>query len=161
MALPDLTSSYVPSLESQIVVLSVYSYEFPLFFVMNTIILEKAIHSDTPVEVPWSDWGSQRACYFPLHSSYAFDIFGSKLTVRRTPERGEGPKGLLLSTESHVCDFNKQVIPRAENSYDCSSANSIIHKPGRLAHSSSDSDGDIISNYPRLPYAFPESSISR
>ncbi|OJA19608.1 hypothetical protein AZE42_12821 [Rhizopogon vesiculosus] len=74
--------------------------------VSNRGFIEKAMHSDTPVEVPWSDWGPQHACYFPLDASYAFDIFGSKLTcalpVGRTPEPGEGPEGLLLSSGSHV-----------------------------------------------------------
>ncbi|OAX35182.1 hypothetical protein K503DRAFT_391418 [Rhizopogon vinicolor AM-OR11-026] len=138
VALPDLTSSYVPSLESQIVVLLVYSHEFPLFCHQYDHLLRKAY------------------VLLPLDISYALDIFGSKLTcalpVGRTPEPGEGPEGLLLSTGSHVWDFNKGVIARAENSYDRSSENPIIRKPGRLAHSSS--SDDIISNYPRLPYAF-------
>jgi len=119
MALPDLTTSYVPSLESQIVVLLVYSHEFPLF-----------CHQYDHVEVPWSAWGPQHACYFPLDISCALNIFGSKLTcalpVGRTPEPGAGPEGLLLSTESHAWDFNRGVIARSENSYDRSSENPII-----------------------------------
>jgi hypothetical protein len=155
---PDLMPSYVPSLESQILVLVVYLHESPIFFVIDMIIfLDKAIHSDTPVMVPWSDWGPQHTCCFPLDHSHALGVFGSKLAIAlpldRTPEPGQRLEELPLSTESHfyvhIWDFNKRVIAREEKSCDHTSQiqNPIIRKPGRLA---SCFDSDIISNHPYI-----------
>jgi hypothetical protein len=150
--------SYVPSLESQILVLVVYLHESPIFFVIDMIIfLDKAIHSDTPVMVPWSDWGPQHTCCFPLDHSHALGVFGSKLAIAlpldRTPEPGQRLEELPLSTESHfyvhIWDFNKRVIAREEKSCDRTSQiqNPIIRKPGRLA---SCFDSDIILNHPYI-----------
>jgi hypothetical protein len=152
---PDLMPSFVPSLESQILVLEVTSCERRVFFVIDMVIfLERAISPGSPVEIPWSDWGPQYTCCFPTERSHPISVFGSKLAcaipLDHTPEPGQRPEENPLSSQKHVYvhiwDFNKRIIARAQSTCDRSSQNPLIRVPGRLTQSCF--DGDIISNHP-------------
>ena len=50
----------------------------------------------------------------------------------------------------HIWDFNKRIIARAENGYDCSSPVALIRKPDRVLADYSCFVGDIISNHPYI-----------
>ncbi|KAG1744142.1 uncharacterized protein EDB91DRAFT_212124 [Suillus paluster] len=79
-ARPDLMPSYVPSLESQIMVLEVLTNSWPVIVVIDMVIFsEKAIQSATSVDIPWSDWGPKYTCCFPHHPSHRISVFGSKM----------------------------------------------------------------------------------
>ncbi|OAX37297.1 hypothetical protein K503DRAFT_857449 [Rhizopogon vinicolor AM-OR11-026] len=143
---PDLMPGYVPSLESQIMVLEVLSDAWPVILVIDmNIFSEQAIHSEMPVEVPWSDWGPRHTCCFPHHPSHRISVFGSKmayaLPVSRTPEPGERLEGFSVTHEVydgfrvHIWDFNKRVIARAKNDHDRNARGLLVRKPGRLVTS--------------------------
>jgi len=50
----------------------------------------------------------------------------------------------------HIWDFNKRIIARAENGYDCSSPVALIRKPDRVLADQTCFVGDIISNHPYI-----------
>jgi hypothetical protein len=154
-ARPDLVPGYVPSLESQIIVLEVFARSTvilvddvhvvytggPLIFVIDAAIFsEKAMQSETPVEIPWSDWGPQYTGCFPHDRSHRISVFGSKMAYALprdcTPEPGERVEELSDEPEDrfyvHIWDFNKRVIARAKNANDCKL---LIRKPGPVAKS--------------------------
>ncbi|KAG1753380.1 hypothetical protein EDB19DRAFT_1668979 [Suillus lakei] len=153
VAHPDLMPSYVPSPESQIMVLEILPRSWPVIMVINMAIFsEKTIRSETPVEVPWSDWGPEFTWCFPHHPSHRISVFGSKMAYAlprdRTPEPGQRVEA--LSSEDHfyvhIWDFNKRLISRSENMYDPNSPGVVIRTPGRLAQSCFDED--LTSNRP-------------
>ncbi|KAG1737334.1 hypothetical protein EDB19DRAFT_1718848 [Suillus lakei] len=115
----DLMPGYLPSLESQMMVLEMLSRAPPLILVVDMVIFsEKALHSVTPVKIPWMDWGPQHTCYFPHHPSHRISVLGSKMACAlprdRSPAPGERMEG--LSTPDcdkfyvHIWDFNKRAI---------------------------------------------------
>jgi hypothetical protein len=115
---------------------------------------EKAIRSETPVEIPWSDWGPKYTWCFPHHPSHRISVFGSKMayTLPRdcTPEPGQRVEA--LSSEDHfyvhIWDFNKRLIARSENTHDPNLPEVVIRKPGQLAQSCFDED--LTSNRPYI-----------
>lgn len=77
---PDLEPGYVPSLESQIIVLETLTNAWPVILVIDVVIFSgKALHSETPIEIPWSEWGPQYTCCFQHNSSCQISVFGSKI----------------------------------------------------------------------------------
>jgi len=124
-------------------VLEILSLPWPVILVIDTIIFsEQAIHSETPVTIPWSDWGPKYTCCFPHHQSHRISVFGSKMAYTlprdRTPKPGERPEKLSNDTGHfyvHIWDFNTRTILRAENARDCNTSDSLIHKPDRLVKS--------------------------
>ncbi|KAG2130831.1 uncharacterized protein EDB93DRAFT_1179089 [Suillus bovinus] len=150
-ACPDLEPDYVPSLESQIVVLETITNARPVVLVIDMVIFsEKALHSDTPVEIPWSEWGPQYTCCFQHHSSCQISVFGSKMAYALpwdiTPKIGKKPEGLCTQDcfYVHILDFNQRAIARAENIYDPDSPTCLICKSSDYPH------GSIISNRPYI-----------
>lgn len=143
---PGLEPGYVPSLESQIIVLETLTNAWPVILVIDMVIFSgKALHSETPVEVPWSQWGPQYTCCFRHHSSYQISVFGSKMAYalpRYALPRDLTPKALGTDTcfYVHILDFNQRVIARAENIYNPDSLTHIICKPSDYL------PGPIISN---------------
>jgi hypothetical protein len=136
---PDLIPGYVPFLESQIIVLEAFCISEPFMLVIDAAIFsERAIQSDKPVEIPWSDWGSQYACCFPHDRSHRISVFGSKmayaLPLDRTPEPGERVEEFsdLGDFYVHIWDFNKRTVARAEN---VSDRDLPIHKSGLVTQS--------------------------
>jgi len=114
------------------------------------IFSDMALHSDMPVEIPWSEWGPRHTYCFPHHPSYRISVFGSKMAYAlpqdRVPDPGQRLVG--LSTEGyfyvHIWDFNKRVIARSESVNDPDSPDLFICKPGRMTDSFGD---DIFSNH--------------
>ncbi|KAG1800412.1 uncharacterized protein HD556DRAFT_1534260 [Suillus plorans] len=151
-ARPGLTPSYVPSLESQIMVLEFLSKAetaILLLVIDMAIFSDMALHSDMPIEIPWSDWGPQYACYFPHHESYHISVFGSKMAYALPQDHIPDPVQRLerLSSEDyfyvHIWDFNKRVIARSESVNDPDSPDLHICKPGQIIDSFGE---DIFSN---------------
>ncbi|KAG2107048.1 uncharacterized protein F5147DRAFT_761525 [Suillus discolor] len=151
-ARPGLMPSYVPSLESQIMVLEFLSAagNAILLLAMDMAIFsDMALHSDMPVEIPWSDWGPQYACYFPHHESHHISVFGSKMAYAlpqdHIPDPGQRLEG--LSSEDyfyvHIWDFNKRVIARSESVNNPDSPDLRICKSGQMVDSFGE---DIFSN---------------
>ncbi|OAX38820.1 hypothetical protein K503DRAFT_856435 [Rhizopogon vinicolor AM-OR11-026] len=157
---PDLLPRYVPSLKSRIVVLEVLSHSWPVILVIDTVIFsEQAIHSEVPLEIPWSDWGPQYTQCFPhyLYRCNQISVFGSKMAYALprdcTPEPGESLAGFWIDHVHfyvHIWDFNKRLIARVENTYDRGSSPSLslIRTPGRIARSCFVED--ITSNQPYI-----------
>ncbi|OJA16319.1 hypothetical protein AZE42_08374 [Rhizopogon vesiculosus] len=153
-ARPDLIPGYVPSLESQIMVLEVLSDTWPVILVIDMVIFSsQVIHSDIPNEIPWSDWGSQYTRCFPHHPSHRISVFGNKMAYI-LPRDCIPEHGAAVETSSdnqdhfyvHIWDFNKRAIARAENDHDRSSPDPLIRTPGQLTRSCF--VGNIISNHP-------------
>ncbi|KAG2035718.1 hypothetical protein BDR03DRAFT_961990, partial [Suillus americanus] len=129
--------------------------EFPptaggVILVIDMVIFsDMALHSDTPVKVPWSDWGPQHAYYFPHHESHHISVFGSKMAYALPQDRITDPGQRLegLSTKGyfyvHIWDFNKRVIARSESVNDPDSPDLLIYKLGRMTNSFGE---DILSN---------------
>ncbi|KAG0700283.1 hypothetical protein DFH29DRAFT_932997 [Suillus ampliporus] len=147
-ARPDLIPGYVPSPESQIIVLEARTNAWPIILVIDMVIFSgKALYSEIPVEIPWSDWGPQYTCCFPHHSSHKISVFGSKMAYALPqdgiPELGQRLQGLSTNSRFyvHILDFNKRAIARAENMYDTDSPHLPVRKPDYF-------DGAIISNHP-------------
>ncbi|KAG1885312.1 uncharacterized protein F5891DRAFT_1064550 [Suillus fuscotomentosus] len=147
VAHPGLMPSYVPSPESQIMILEILPISWPVMIVIDMAMFsEKAIRSETPVEIPWSDWGPKYTWCFPHHPSHRISVFGSKmayaLPLDHTPEPGQRVEA--LSPEGnfyiHIWDFNKRLIARSENTHDPDSPEVVIRKPGRFAQSCFDED---------------------
>lgn len=64
---PDFEHSYVPSLESQIIVLEVLTNAGLGFLVIDMVIFSgKALHSETPAGIPWSQWGPHIRASFSI-----------------------------------------------------------------------------------------------
>ncbi|KAG1737431.1 hypothetical protein EDB19DRAFT_1986545 [Suillus lakei] len=98
-ARPDLMPDYVTSPESQIMVLEVLSGSLQVILVIDMAIFSaEAVHSEIPVEIPWSEWGPKYARCFPHHPSHKISVFGSKmayaLPLDRTPDPGQRPEAL-------------------------------------------------------------------
>ncbi|KAG2358892.1 hypothetical protein BDR07DRAFT_1416399 [Suillus spraguei] len=148
---PELMPSYVPCLESQIMVLIFSLAGQDAILVVNMAIFsDVALHSDMPIEIPWSDWGPRYTCYFPHHISHHISVFGSKMAYAlpqdHIPNPGQRLEG--LSTEGyfyvHIWDFNKRVIARSEYINDPKSPDLLICKPGPMPGSFGE---DILPNH--------------
>ncbi|KAG1879542.1 hypothetical protein C8R48DRAFT_830169 [Suillus tomentosus] len=149
-ARPGLMLSYVPSLESQIMVLEFLpEAEKAILVIDMAIFSDMALRPDMVVDIPWSDWGPQYASYFPHHESFHIIVFGSKMAYAlpqdHIPNPGQRLEG--LSSEGyfyvHIWDFNKRVIARSECVNDPDSPDLRICKPGRMIDSFGE---DIVSN---------------
>ncbi|KAG1902595.1 uncharacterized protein F5891DRAFT_1171940 [Suillus fuscotomentosus] len=145
-----LMPSYVPSLESQIMVLEFLLKAGTYILVIDMAIFsDMALRSDMLVDIPWSDWGPQYAYYFPHHKSYHISVFGSKMAYAlpqdHIPNPGQRLEG--LSSEGyfyvHIWDFNKRVIARSECVNDPDSPDLRICKSGQMIDSFGE---DIFSN---------------
>ncbi|KAG1779646.1 hypothetical protein EV702DRAFT_1043567 [Suillus placidus] len=83
-----------------------------------TIFSDMALHSDMPVEIPWSNWGPQHAYYFPHHESHHISVFGSKMAYAlpqdRIPDPGQRLEGLsVLTIPTHqIFSFASQISSR-------------------------------------------------
>lgn len=145
-ACPDLEPGYLPSLESQIIVLEALTNAYPVLLVIDMVIFSgNALHSETPVEIPWSQWGPQYTCCFRHHPSCRISVFGSKMAIALP--RYALPWDLIpkaLSTDPcfnvHILDFNQRAIARAENIHNPDSSTRFICKPSDYL------PGPIISN---------------
>ncbi|KAG1840281.1 hypothetical protein DFJ58DRAFT_810818 [Suillus subalutaceus] len=166
VARSDLMPSYVPSLESQIMVLEFLSFAGDAILVIDMAIFsDMALHSDTPINVPWSNWGPQHVYYFPHDRNCHISVFGSKMAYALPQDRVPDPGQRLevLSTESyfyvHIWDFNKRVIARSQSINDPDSPDFFICKPARMTDS-----GEIFSNHAytatvcRTPFPMPRDS---
>ncbi|KAG1825238.1 hypothetical protein EV424DRAFT_684447 [Suillus variegatus] len=147
---PGLMPSYVPSLESQIMVLEFLLKAGTYILVIDMAIFsDMALRSDMLVDIPWSDWGPQYACYFPHHESYHISVFGSKMAYALPQDHIRDPGQTLegLSSEGyfyvHIWDFNKRVIARSESVNDPDSPDLRICKSGEMIDSFGE---DIFSN---------------
>ncbi|KAG1737458.1 hypothetical protein EDB19DRAFT_958924 [Suillus lakei] len=119
---PDLMPDYVTSPESQIMVLEVLSGSLQVILVIDMAIFSaEAVHSEIPVEIPWSEWGPKYARCFPHHPTHKISVFGSKmayaLPLDRTPDPGQRLEALPSegSFYVHIWDFNR-AIARSEQS---------------------------------------------
>ncbi|KAJ8587778.1 hypothetical protein M405DRAFT_842965 [Rhizopogon salebrosus TDB-379] len=134
-ARPDLMPGYVLSPESQIMVLKVLSETWDVILVIDMVIFsQEVVHSETPVTVPWSDWGPKYTCCFPYYSQYTISVFGSKIAFALPWDRARQPGETLeeLSDDHdhfyvHIWDFNERVISRAENARDRSPPHPLIY----------------------------------
>ncbi|KAG1898368.1 uncharacterized protein F5891DRAFT_1239269 [Suillus fuscotomentosus] len=151
----DLMPGYVPSLESQIIVLELISRPrtLSIILVIDTVIFSgAALQSETHVKIPWSDWGPQHTCCFPHDPSYQISVFGSKMayTLPRdhSPEPGQRLEKLSAAGHFyiHIWDFNKRAITRSGNFYNPDSPDLLVRKPGGVVQSCFDEE--IISNHP-------------
>ncbi|KAG2125406.1 hypothetical protein DEU56DRAFT_825476 [Suillus clintonianus] len=160
VAHPGLMPSYVPSPESQIMVLEILPRSWPVIMVIDMAVFsEKAARSENPVEVPWADWGPKYTWCFPHHPSHRISVFGSKMAYAlprdRTPEPGQRVEA--LSSDHfyvHIWDFNKRFIARSQNTHDPDSPDVVICKPGRFPQSCFDED--LTSNHPYTASVCPE-----
>lgn len=154
-ARPDHMPGYVPDPESQIMVLEVLSETWPVILVIDMVIFsERVIRSpaETPIDVPWSDWGHKYTCCFAHHPRHRISVFGSKmayaLPTPSTPQPGERVREFYSGEQEddeffvHIWDFNMRA--RAKHAYDRSSPDHLVRKPGRIT--SSCLAGDVISN---------------
>ncbi|KAG0696551.1 hypothetical protein DFH29DRAFT_195343 [Suillus ampliporus] len=162
----DLLPSYVPFLESQIMVLEILPTSWPVIIVIDMVIFsEKVIISETPVEIPWSDWGPKYTWCFPHHPSHRISVFGSKMAYAlprdHIPEPGQRVEALSHRNDFyvHIWDFNKRFIARSKNMRDPDSPDLVIRKPGRLAQSCFDED--MISDNPYIATVCPEPFSTR
>ncbi|KAG1737453.1 hypothetical protein EDB19DRAFT_1718013 [Suillus lakei] len=162
---------YVTSPESQIMVLEVLSGSLQVILVIGMAIFSaEAVHSEIPVEIPWSEWGPKYACCFPHHPSHKISVFGSKmayaLPLDCTPEPGQRLEELPSegSFYVHIWDFNR-AIARSEcpgNIHDRNSPGRLIRRPGRLGQSCFDkADGDLIVNHPYTTAVCPMETLNR
>lgn len=144
-ACPDLEPGYVPSPESQIIVLKTLTNACPVILVIDMVIFSrKVLHSEAPVEVPWTEWGPQYTCCFRHHPSYQISVFGSKIAyaLPRNVHPWElnykvGERQALASHDRfyvHILDFNQRAIARAENIYGPDSPTYFICKPSEYRH---------------------------
>lgn len=168
---PDLMPDYVTSLESQIMVLEVFSRTSQVLLVIDMAIFSiKAAYSDIPIEIPWSEWGPKYARCFPHHPSHRISVFGSKMAYAlpqdHTPEPGQRLEELPAegSFYVHIWDFNK-AIARSKHSDNVRNYNSpgrLIRRPGRLAQSCFDNDdAGIITNHPYTTAVCPTGFSAR
>ncbi|KAG1800433.1 uncharacterized protein HD556DRAFT_1305190 [Suillus plorans] len=148
---PGLMPSYVPSLESQIMVVEFLpkAGKDAILVIDMAIFSDTALRSDMLVDIPWSDWGPQYAYYFPHHESYDISVFGSKMAYALPQDHIRDPGQTLegLSSEGyfyvHIWDFNKRVIARSESVNDPDSPDLRICKSGQMIDSFGE---DIFSN---------------
>ncbi|KAG1800430.1 uncharacterized protein HD556DRAFT_1036715 [Suillus plorans] len=141
-ARPGLMPSYVPSLESQIMVLESPSKAGKAILVIDMAIFsDTALRSDLLVKIPWSDWGPQYASYFPHHKSYHISVFGSKMAYALPRDHIPNPGQRLqrLSRKGyfyvHIWDFNKRVVAHSESVNDPDSPDLRICKSGQMIDS--------------------------
>ncbi|KAG2153546.1 uncharacterized protein EDB93DRAFT_1135396 [Suillus bovinus] len=106
-ARPGLVPSYVPSLESQIMVLQYLSKARNAILVIDMAIFSNmALHSDMPVKIPYYRYG--------------ISVFGSKMAYALPQDYIPDPGQRLkrLATEGHfyvhIWDFNKRVLARSD-----------------------------------------------
>ncbi|KAG2115505.1 hypothetical protein DEU56DRAFT_840705 [Suillus clintonianus] len=133
-ARPELMPHYVPSLESQIMVIEGFSPAGSVILVIDMVIFsDLALHSESemPIDIPWSDWGPQYTHIFPHHESHQISLFGSKMAYA-LPQDCTPEPGLLLRAH-HIWDFNKRL--RSESFDDPYSLDLRICKPGRVTQS--------------------------
>ncbi|KAG1798215.1 uncharacterized protein HD556DRAFT_227113 [Suillus plorans] len=144
---PDLMPSYVPFLESQIMVLEMLLPVLPVVLVIDMAIFsENALRSEDLVTIDWLDWGPQHTCCFPHDPSHRISVFGSRMAYAlpryRTPTPGHRLEA--LSTDGrfyvHIWDFNQRVVARSKSISDCNSLDHLIRKPPFLAHTFYKSD---------------------
>lgn len=142
---PDLEPGYVPSPESQIIVLKTLTNACPVILVIDMVIFSrKVLHSEALVEVPWTEWGPQYTCCFRHHPSYQISVFGSKIAyaLPRNVHPWElnykvGERQALASHDRfyvHILDFNQRAIARAENIYGPDSPTYFTCKPSEYRH---------------------------
>ncbi|KAG2130838.1 uncharacterized protein EDB93DRAFT_1179126 [Suillus bovinus] len=125
VAHPDLMPSYVPSMESQIMVLETLPASWPVIMVIDMAMFsEKAIQSETRVEIPWSDWGTQ--VYMVLSASSKPPNHGSTLH-----------RGTILPTHCSLRNIHDPNLPGV-----------VIRKPVWFAQSCLDED--FTSNRPYM-----------
>lgn len=144
---PDLMPSYVPFLESQIMVLEMLLPVLPVVLVIDMAIFsESALHPEGLIKIPWLDWGPQHTCCFPHDPSHRISVFGSRMAYAlpryRTPTPGHRLEA--LSTDGrfyvHIWDFNQRVVARSKSISDSNSLDHLIRKPPFLAHTFYKSD---------------------
>ncbi|KAG1726607.1 hypothetical protein EDB19DRAFT_226184 [Suillus lakei] len=171
VARPDLMPDYVTSPESQIMVLEVLSGSLQVILVIDMAIFSaEAVHSEIPVEIPWSEWGPKYARCFPHHPSHKISVFGSKmayaLPLDRTPDPGQRLEALPSegSFYVHIWDFNRAIAcsERPGNIHDRNSPDRLIRRPGQIAQSCFDkADGDLITNHPYITAVCPTGFSTR
>ncbi|KAG2096105.1 uncharacterized protein F5147DRAFT_394063 [Suillus discolor] len=139
-ACPDLEPAYVPSPESQIIVLETLTNACPVILVIDMVIFSgKVLHSETPVEVPWSEWGPQYTCCFRHHPSCRISVFGSKIAYAlprcAQPWELNYKVGIRQALDDHnrfyvyILDFNQRAIARSKNIYDPDLPTHFLCKP--------------------------------
>ncbi|KAG2139172.1 uncharacterized protein EDB93DRAFT_703106 [Suillus bovinus] len=150
----DLMPGYVPSSESQIIVLELISRprKLSVILVIDTVIFSgTALQSETHVKIPWSDWGPQHTCCFPHDPSYQISVFGSKMAYTLPQDHPAEPGQRLQSLPTaghfyvHIWDFNNRAIAHSDTLYNFGSPDLLIRKPGGVAQSCFDEE--IISNH--------------
>lgn len=136
-------------------VLEILPLSWPVMMVIDVAMFsEKVIRSETPVEIPWLDWGPKYTWCFPHHPSHRISVFGSKmaytLPLDRTPEPGQRVGALSPDAHFyvHIWDFNKRLIARLLNTHDLDSTEFLVCKPGWLAQSCFDEE--LTSNRPYI-----------
>ncbi|KAG1759169.1 hypothetical protein EDD22DRAFT_907531 [Suillus occidentalis] len=149
----DLMPDYVTSLESQIMVIEVFSRTSQVILVIDMAIFSiKAAYSDIPIEIPWSEWGPNKMTY--------------ALPQDHTPEPGQRLEELPAegSFYVHIWDFNKAIArsERLDNVHTYNSPGRLIRRPGRLAQSCFDNDdAGIITNHPYTTAVCPTGFSTR
>ncbi|KAG2356189.1 hypothetical protein BDR07DRAFT_472501 [Suillus spraguei] len=139
--------SYVPSLESQIMVLEMLLPVSPVILVIDMVIFSKsALRSEARSTMRWSDWGPQHTRCFPHDASHRISVFGSRMAYAlpryRTPTPGYRLEA--LSTDGcfyvHIWDFNQRIVARSKSMSDSDSPGHLIHKSASIAHLCYDRD---------------------
>ncbi|KAG2358865.1 hypothetical protein BDR07DRAFT_1488865 [Suillus spraguei] len=111
--------SYLPSLESQIMVLDSELAHQDAILVINMVIFSDVVlNSDMPIEIPCV-FGSKMAYTLPHH---------------HLPDPGQRPEGLSTGGYFyvHIWDFNKRVIARSQCINDANSPDLLICKPDQM-----------------------------
>jgi len=118
----DLLPGHVPALESQIMVLEITSPLTSALVVIDMVIFsEQAIHSETPIEIPWSDWGPKYTWCFQHDPRNEISVFGSKMAYTLPLWYTPSPGVEIRSPDDdedfyvHIWDFNQRVAARAED----------------------------------------------
>ncbi|KAG2358859.1 hypothetical protein BDR07DRAFT_1379075 [Suillus spraguei] len=139
---PELMPSYVPSLESQIMVLEIVLAGKGVILVVNMAIFsDAALNLDMPIEIPWSDWGPQHMYYFPHHFTHNISVFGSKMAYALPQDRIPDPGQRLEELPAqgyfymHIWNFNQRFIACSECINDPNSLDCLICKPGPMPDS--------------------------
>jgi hypothetical protein len=137
VAHPELMPNYIPSLETQIMVLECHTIRPAILVTDMAIFSDTALHSDMPVEIPWSDWGPQHTYCFLHDTTHHISVFGSKMAIALPQDRIPDPGERLeqLSTQGnghfyvHIWDFNKRFIARSESINDPDSPDLLTRRP--------------------------------
>ncbi|KAG2358864.1 hypothetical protein BDR07DRAFT_1379080 [Suillus spraguei] len=143
--------SYVPSLESQIMVLEIVLAGKGVILVVNMAIFsDAALNLDMPIEIPWSDWGPQHMYYFPHHSTHNISVYGSKMAYALPQDCIPDPGQRLEELPAqgyfyvHIWDFNQRFIAHLKCIDDPNSPDHLICKPGPMPDSFSE---EMFSNH--------------